>query len=130
MIFMRPLTRALCVVAFAAAAIVLAVSSEPLRAQSNFDGSWSVLIITDKGECDRGYRYAIRIVGGQFVYGGEAGVSFTGHVERNGQVEATIRRGRQIAAGSGRLSGRKGAGTWSGRSSTGLCGGRWEAERR
>jgi hypothetical protein len=130
MILMRPLTRALFVVAFAAAAIVLADSSEPVRAQSNFDGSWSVLIITDTGECDRAYRYGVRIVSGQFVYDGEAGVTFTGRVERNGQVAATVRRGQQRATGSGRLSGSSGAGIWRGISSTGVCGGRWEAERR
>jgi hypothetical protein len=122
--------RALLMVPFAAAALVLASASDAVRAQTNFDGSWSVLIITDAGECDRAYRYGIRIVGGQFVYDGEAGVSFTGRVESNGQVAATVSRGQQKASGSGRLSGSRGAGTWSGNSSTGICSGRWEAERR
>ena len=127
---LRPLAHAVFVVASVAAAIILAGSSEPVRAQSNFDGSWSILIITDTGECDRAYRYGIRIVRGQFVYDGEAGVALTGRVENNGQVAATIRRGEQSATGSGRLSSSSGAGTWRGISSTGVCGGRWEAERR
>jgi hypothetical protein len=122
--------RALLMVPFAAAALVLASASDAVRAQSNFEGSWSVLIITDAGECDRAYRYGIRIAGGRFVYDGEAGVSFTGRVENNGQVTATVSRGQQRASGSGRLSGSKGAGTWSGKSNTGVCSGRWEAERR
>ena len=126
----RSLTRAAFVVALAAGAIFLMGLLEPVRAQANFDGSWSVLIITDTGECDRAYRYSIRIERGQIVYGGEAGVAFTGRVESNGQVAATVRRGEQIATGSGRLSGSSGVGTWKGQSSIGACGGRWEAERR
>ena len=121
---LRPLAHVVFVIA-----VVLAGSSKPVRAQSNFDGSWSILIITDTGECDRAYRYGVQIVRGQFVYDGEAGVAFTGRVESNGQVTATVRRGQQSATGSGRLSGSIGAGTWRGISSTGECGGRWEAER-
>jgi hypothetical protein len=34
------------------------------KASGGFDGLWSVLIITEKGTCDRGYRYAVRIKGG------------------------------------------------------------------
>jgi hypothetical protein len=119
-------------VAFAAMAVVLVSSPEPVRAQTNFDGSWSILIITDQGECDRAYRYGIRIVRGQIIYDGEAGVTFTGQVERNGRVTAAVQRGQQSATASGRLSSGSGtgAGTWKGLSSTGVCSGRWEAERR
>jgi hypothetical protein len=124
------LGHAVFVAAFIVVAIVLAGSSEPTRAQSAFDGSWSILIITDTGECDRAYRYGIRIVRGQIVYDGEAGVTFTGHVERNGRVAAAVGRGEQSATASGRLSASSGAGTWKGQSSTGACSGRWEAERR
>lgn len=126
----RSLTRASFVVAFAAGTIFFAGPAEPVLAQTSFDGSWSVLIITDAGECDRAYRYGIRIERGQIVYGGEAGVAFTGRVESNGQLAATVRRGEQSATGNGRLSGSTGAGTWKGQSSAGACGGRWEAERR
>jgi hypothetical protein len=126
---LRPIARAVSI-AFAAVAIFLIGLSEQARAQASFDGTWSVLIITETGECDRAYRYGIRIERGQIVYGGEAGVAFTGRVGANGQVSATVRRGEQNATGSGRLSGSSGAGTWKGQSSTGACGGRWEAERR
>jgi hypothetical protein len=60
------------------------VWNEPTSAQGSYDGTWSVLIITDAGECDRAYRYGIRIERGQIVYDGEAGVAFTGQVEANG----------------------------------------------
>jgi hypothetical protein len=99
-------------------------------AQKSFDGAWSVLIITDSGECDRAYRYGVRIAGGRILYDGEAGVSFTGSVGADGRLTATVSRGSQSASGSGRLAGDQGGGTWSGKSSTGRCSGRWEAERR
>jgi hypothetical protein len=130
MIISSSLTRAAFTAAFAVGTFFLLDSSKPVTAQAGFDGSWSVLIITDTGECDRAYRYGIRIEGGQIVYGGEAGVAFTGRVDSNGQMAATLRRGEQSASGSGRFSGGNGAGTWKGQSSTGQCGGRWEAERR
>ena len=126
---MRSVTRAAFAIAFGAAAMCVAVS-EPARAQAGFDGSWSVLVITESGECDRAYRYGIHIKGGKIFYDGEAGISFTGQVESNGQLAAVVQRGEQGAIGSGRLSGSTGAGTWKGKSNTGACGGRWEAERR
>ena len=130
MVVSSSLTRAVFAAAFAAGTLFLVESSKPVTAQAGFDGSWSVLIITDTGECDRAYRYGIRIERGQIVYGGEAGVAFTGRVESNGQLTATVRRGEQSATGNGRLSGSTGAGTWKGQSGAGACGGRWEAERR
>jgi hypothetical protein len=128
--FLKPLRHPVFVLALVATTIVLAGLPEPARAQSNFDGSWSILIVTDQGECDRAYRYGIRIASGQIVYDGEAGVTFTGNVQRNGRVTASVGRGQQSATASGRLSGSRGTGTWQGVSGTGTCGGRWEAERR
>ena len=36
----------------------------------NFDGNWSVLIVTNSGPCDRGYRYGLSIRNG-FLWGGQ-----------------------------------------------------------
>jgi hypothetical protein len=112
------------------ALVAVVGSTGAARTQSGFDGTWSVLIITEAGDCDRAYRYGVRIERGRIVYDGETGIEFTGRVERDGRVTVTVRRGAQSASGSGRLSGKSGAGTWRGRSSTGECSGRWEAERR
>jgi hypothetical protein len=38
----------------------------------NYDGLWSVLIVTEKGDCDRGYRYPIRITHGILNNAGDA----------------------------------------------------------
>jgi hypothetical protein len=94
-----------------------------------FDGVWSVLIVTDAGSCDRGYRYALRIVDGRVTYD-DPSFNVSGRVDARGNVRVTVSAGGQQASGSGRLSGDSGDGRWSGRSSTSQCSGHWEAERR
>lgn len=117
------------------AALMLMVSAfwlaAPAPAQAQrFDGNWSVLIITQSGDCDRAYRYGVRIQGGQVSYAGDASVSFSGTVSNDGRVSVNVRAGSQSASGSGRLSGNSGGGTWSGSSPNNRCSGTWEAERR
>jgi len=103
--------------------VLLAIGWSPAstNAQSAFNGRWSVLIITEVGDCDRAYRYGVRIERGQIFYMSEIGVTFTGRVDRNGRITVTATRGEQTASGSGRLSGSRGTGTWKGRSPTGAC---------
>ena len=36
-----------------------AVTPEPAAARTPYDGNWSVLIVTNTGPCDRGYRYGL-----------------------------------------------------------------------
>ena len=103
-----------------------AYAAMPAQAKTNFDGNWSVVIITEKGTCDRSYRYPVRISDGMVGYAGEASFSVSGRVGANGKVTVTVSRGDQRASGSGQLSATAGAGSWSG----GDCSGTWEAERR
>ena len=91
-----------------------------------YDGNWSVVIITEKGTCDRSYRYPVRISGGTVGYAGQASFNVSGRVNPNGAVTVTVSRGSQSANGSGKLESDWGAGSWSG----GDCSGRWEAEKR
>src|SRR5215470_1489067 len=114
----------------AVAAALCGVTPTSARAQAGFDGAWSILIVTQAGECDKAYRYAVQIDHGQINYDGTAGVELTGSVDRSGRVSANVQRGDQGANGIGRLSGNRGRGTWRGKSSTGQCSGYWEAERR
>jgi hypothetical protein len=46
------------------AVLVLAatVSGSAKTTRTSFDGTWTVLIMTDAGTCDRAYRYGLRIV--------------------------------------------------------------------
>jgi hypothetical protein len=114
----------------AVAAAFVGLAPTAARAQAGFDGLWTILIVTEAGECDRAYRYGVQIDHGRIVYDGTAGVELTGTVDPSGRVSATVQRGEQGATGTGRLSGARGRGTWRGRSSTSLCSGYWEAERR
>ena len=95
-----------------------------------FDGSWSVLVITEEGSCDRAYRYPIRVENGDLRYQGDASFNISGQVEGSGKVKVNISRGNQSANGSGQLSEKQGAGKWQGKSPTDQCSGRWEAERK
>lgn len=113
------------------AAILLGLAAAgPSRAASPYDGIWSVLVVTDQGSCDRGYRYSLRIKNGRVFYNGQADFDISGQVSAGGAVHVRITRGRQGASGSGRLTSSSGFGRWSGASSETKCSGHWEAERR
>jgi len=94
------------------------------------DGRWSVLVITEQGNCDQAYRYEVAVADGKVNYAGREQVSFSGTVAGSGAVSVNIRLGEQGATGTGKLSGSTGAGTWRGTGNSGQCAGRWEAERR
>ena len=122
---------------FATAASALAIAmlaaatvpASPAPAgKPNFDGAWSVLIVTEKGTCDRAYRYPIRIENGTVDYAGSASFTVTGKVGTKGEVTVTVARGSQSATGTGAMSGTDGSGTW--KSAGGDCSGTWTAERR
>jgi hypothetical protein len=92
----------------------------------SYDGVWSVVIVTEKGACDRAYRYPIRISNGTVVNEGSSPATISGKVASNGAVTVTVSAGSKSATGSGRLSNTGGVGSWHG----GDCTGTWEAERR
>jgi hypothetical protein len=98
----------------------------PAGSAPSFDGVWSVVIVTQKGACDRAYHYPIRIRNGAMLAEGSSPATINGKVASNGQVTVTVSAGSKSAIGSGRLSGTAGAGSWTG----GECSGTWEAERR
>lgn len=120
-----------CYLAIAVALGAIICGGPAPAARANFDGLWSVLIITDAGTCDRAYRYRLRIADGTVSYDGqEAGVQVSGQVDAKGRVTVAVRSGDQVAQGTGQLSQTDGEGQWSGRSPAKQCAGRWEAERR
>ena len=113
---------------------LLAISAVPAApapissGKASFDGTWSVLIVTQKGKCDRAYRYPIRIANGAVGYAGEASFNVSGSVGANGAVIVTVSRGSQSAKGTGHMSDTDGSGTWV--AGSGECSGTWTAERR
>jgi hypothetical protein len=106
------------------------LSATPSFAQARYDGLWSVLIITERGTCDRGYRYPLRIARGRVGHADPASSSFTirGRVGSGGGIRVSVSRGQDSAHGSGRLSRSAGAGRW--KTASGQCSGVWTAERR
>jgi hypothetical protein len=91
-----------------------------------YDGLWSVSIVTEKGDCDRGYRYPIRITNGILQNAGSVSIDISGKVQPTGAIVVMVSAAGKSANGSGRLSGDIGEGHWSG----GECSGSWTAERR
>jgi hypothetical protein len=103
---------------------------KPPAAAVNFDGRWSVVIITDAGSCDRAYRYGLRISGGRIYYDGDSAAVMNGQVDPKGNVVVSLRYGQSTANGSGHLTESDGEGRWQGASTSAGCSGHWEAERR
>jgi hypothetical protein len=114
--------RAACMLIAASASL----ASTSTFAMPRYDGLWSVTIITEKGTCDRGYRYPIQISNGMLVNAGSAGFNISGKVATTGAVTVTVAAGGKSATGTGHLAGDAGEGSWSG----GSCSGSWTAERR
>jgi hypothetical protein len=115
----------------AACALLTATASLAASATSNaavprYDGVWSVSIVTQKGDCDRGYRYPIRITKGVLANNGADLFTITGKVSSSGAIVVMVSAGNKSATGSGRLAGNMGTGHWQG----GACSGTWSAERR
>jgi len=113
---------ALCALIAAAATL----TSTTGFAMPRYDGLWSVSIVTQKGDCDRGYRYPIRISNGLLANAGDVAVNIAGKVLPTGAVTVSVSAAGKNANGTGRLSGNLGEGSWSG----GDCSGTWTAERR
>lgn len=102
----------------------------PAAAATAFDGGWSVVIMTQRGACDRAYRYGVRISNGYVSNDGSAPVNLQGRVAPNGNIRVNVSSGGQAAEGEGRLTKYAGNGTWSGQGASGSCSGVWQAERR
>lgn len=110
----------------AAGAVCSGFGIKSVQALPRYDGLWSVSIGTEKGDCDRGYRYPIRIINGRLANGGEAGFIIAGKVGPSGLIRVIVSHGNSSARGVGRLAGSVGSGSWHSVS----CSGSWTAERR
>jgi hypothetical protein len=109
------------------ATIAALAASAAMAAPRGYDGRWSVEVITDRGTCDRVYRWMLGIQGGRVVDVGEVARP-SGGVSPSGGVNLRFVRNNDYASASGHLSGGWGSGSWT--SPTLACSGRWRAERR
>ncbi len=96
-------------------------------AGTRFDGTWNLVFMTQRGDCDPTYNFMVDVVNGNITHPNI--LTFRGRVAPSGAVVASVRVGRRYASGSGRLSGVSGRGVWSGRSSDTRCAGTWAAQR-
>jgi hypothetical protein len=92
-----------------------------------YDGDWSVLIQTTRGNCPPTLRAGVRILGGR-ILAEDQNYQLNGEVVSGGDVRVTVSAGGQSAGGFGRLSRDSGRGLWRARS--GECSGQWNAARR
>ncbi len=111
-------------------AALIAVSAAPSAtsfAVPRYDGTWSVSLVTTRGDCVASYRYPILITNGVVANGGVLAIDVHGKVAADGAVSVIVRHGDTRAAGAGRLSATGGgSGSWRGSG----CAGSWTAERR
>ena len=115
--------------ALALAVAVCTAATGSALARGEFDGNWSVLIVTRRGGCDPAVRYGVEINNGVVsANGGPATVQ--GRVSRRGAVRVSVRAGMAWANGSGRLNLARGNGVWEGQGASGACYGTWLAQRR
>lgn len=103
----------------------------PVVAQAPHDGSWAIEIVTERGDCDRLYRYYV-VVDGQAVrlrsMMGETSEASMGLVRPDGRVNATLGEANDPVNVTGRLAGASGTGVWS--APARQCTGRWNAQKR
>jgi hypothetical protein len=123
---MTNLNKLLGMGAFGALVAATTLASTASFAAPRFDGLWSVSVVTEKGDCDPGYRYPIRISNGQLVNAGDTAFNISGKVGQTGAITVTVAAAGKSATGSGQLAGNAGGGHWAG----GACSGSWTAERR
>lgn len=99
------------------------------REPGNFDGRWSVELVTESGLCAARYSYSLAVQDGQVRPVSQAatgGATVSGRVDGGGAVGLSVATSAASGTASGRLQSQSGAGTWKVSS---LCSGRWTARR-
>ena len=107
------------------------LSAQALAEPADYNGTWSVQLVSESGSCDRSANYTIAVEDGRVRYlpsGNEARVSVSGQVGPGGNVSIGVRQGLGSADAYGRLGAGSGSGTW--KVSMLGCSGRWTAQRR
>jgi hypothetical protein len=125
-----PALRALRTLSVFAVAVAAVAASDPADAAARagpYDGIWSVVFATTRGNCSSGYSVPFTVAGSRVSSAGGGRVS--GSVSRAGGVAVNVSVGASHASGGGRLAGTYGAGSWRGIISGDRCSGTWQATR-
>jgi hypothetical protein len=97
------------------------------QARSAYDGSWDLVLVTQRGSCDPSYNLAVNVSDGIVTHPNL--VRFKGYVAKSGSVRASVTVQNNFSTGTGRLFGTSGRGKWSGSSGRAQCSGYWIAQR-
>ena len=113
----------------AAAAIAAAAlpGTADARVSGSYDGTWTTVFATTRGNCSSGYSVPFLVTGRRVSSAGGGRVS--GSVGRGGSVAVAVSVGASRASGGGRLVGNAGSGRWSGIITGDRCSGTWQATR-
>jgi hypothetical protein len=111
-------------------ALACVVAAAPAYARTDFDGDWSILIVTREGACEATLRYGVNVADGTVINDGGGIATVQGRVTPRGTVRVLVRSGSQWANGSGHLGRNHGGGVWRGQGTSGTCAGTWVAGRR
>ena len=114
---------------FAVAALAALAMSDatPAQAVGPYDGTWTTVFATTRGNCSSGYSVPFQVIGNRVASAGGGRVS--GSVTRSGSVAVAVSVGASRASGGGRLVGNSGYGRWSGIITGDRCSGTWQATR-
>ena len=113
---------------FAVAALTsLGVSDASAARARTYDGTWTTVFATSRGNCSSGYSVPFLVSGTRVLSAGGGRVS--GRVGRGGSVAVAVSVGASHANGGGRLVGNAGYGRWSGIITGDRCSGTWQATR-
>ncbi len=119
----------LCLFTVMSLAVAGQTAIETASASAAFDGSWTVIIMTERGDCNNVPGLNVDIRDGTLAYSGSFSLELHGRVSNDGAVQVRVAAAGQSANATGRLSTRFGGGTWHGAGTGGACAGRWSAER-
>jgi hypothetical protein len=116
------ITRSIAIAAVAA--LTLPATAD---ARGAYDGTWTTVFATSRGNCSSGYSVPFLVSGSRVSSAGGGRVS--GSVGRGGSVAVAVQVGASHASGGGRLVGNSGYGRWSGIITGDRCSGTWQATR-
>src|SRR5580693_2487107 len=108
-------------------AVCFLAAASVAHARSDYDGSWDLVFVTQRGSCDPSFNFAVNISDG--IVSHPNLVKFRGYVAKSGSVHASVTVHDKFASGTGRLVGASGRGTWSGSAGGARCSGYWTAQR-
>jgi len=97
------------------------------RGTSVFDGVWSVVLQTTRGNCPAAVRAGVRIIGGRLLAEDQS-YRLAGRVAPSGAVRVMVSAAGQTGGAFGHLSREAGRGYWQ--IGSGQCAGVWTAARR